>query len=219
MNWKGVMPAITTCFDAQCRVDTGFIADHCRWMIDNGCTGIVALGSLGERATLIFDKKVQSSVFGATALPCMLYNNLVSYGTDFLPDQIVELPAENENLESVKESSTDARQVTAIRALLRDRLQLLVGVDDAIVEGAAVGATGRIAGLANAFPRESAELFNVAQNGEPQQAFDLYRWFLPLLRTDTVAKFIQLIKLAQSEVSIGNARVREPRLELTGQEL
>jgi hypothetical protein len=34
-------------------------------------------------------------------------------------------------------------------------------VDDAIVEGIAVGATGWIAGLANALPRESAELFQL----------------------------------------------------------
>ena len=55
--------------------------------------------------------------------------------------------------------------------------------------------------------------------GRAGRAFELYRWFLPLLRMDTVPKFVQLIKLAQSEVGMGNARVRPPRLELTGQEL
>jgi 1-pyrroline-4-hydroxy-2-carboxylate deaminase len=47
----------------------------------------------------------------------------------------------------------------------------------------------------------------------------LYRWFLPLLRMDTVPNFVQLIKLVQAEVGIGNARVRPPRLELIGSEL
>jgi 1-pyrroline-4-hydroxy-2-carboxylate deaminase len=280
MKWNGVMPAITTCFDLDYRVDTGFMIEHCRWLLDNGCTGIVPLGSLGEGATLTFDEKVQilracvtatrgrapimaaisalstseavnlakatadvgcdalmvlppyvyqgdwremkthvAAVFRATALPCMLYNNPVAYGTDFIPEQIQELAVEHENLESVKESSTDARRVTAIRALLGERLNVLVGVDDAIVEGTAVGATGWIAGLANAFPRESVELFNFARNGQREQAFELYRWFLPLLRMDTVPKFVQFIKLVQSEVGMGNPRVRAPRLELTGQEL
>jgi len=36
---------------------------------------------------------------------------------------------------------------------------------------------------------------------------------------DTVPKFVQLIKLVQSEVAMGNARVRAPRLELAGNEL
>ena len=36
---------------------------------------------------------------------------------------------------------------------------------------------------------------------------------------DTVPKFVQLIKLVQQEVGMGNARVRPPRLEIVGPEL
>jgi dihydrodipicolinate synthase/N-acetylneuraminate lyase len=279
MNWKGVIPAITTPFTADFRVDHAFMADHCRWLLDNGCAGIVALGSLGEGATLAFDEKVAvlqtcidaspsrgqkvaavsalstdeavklakaaadagcdalmvlppyvypgdwremkahvAAVFRATPLSCMLYNNPVAYGTDFLPEQIRELAAEHENLAAVKESSTDVRRVTALRALLDDRLEILVGVDDAIVEGIDAGATGWIAGLANALPRESVDLFNYAANRERDKSFELYRWFLPLLRMDTVPKFVQLIKLVQEEVGMGSSRVRAPRLQLSDQE-
>jgi 4-hydroxy-tetrahydrodipicolinate synthase len=92
-------------------------------------------------------------------------------------------------------------------------------VDDAVLEAVGVGATGWVAGLANALPHESVELFNCAIHGESDKAFEIYRWFLPLLRMDTVPNFVQLIKLVQAEVGIGNARVRPPRLELVGQEL
>jgi 1-pyrroline-4-hydroxy-2-carboxylate deaminase len=149
----------------------------------------------------------------------MLYNNPVAYGTDFLPEQIQELATEYENFEAVKESSTDARRVSAIRALLDRRLEISVGVDDAVLEAIGVGATGWIAGLANALPRESVDLFNYGVNGQSEKAFELYRWFLPLLRMDTVPNFVQLIKLVQEEVGIGNSRVRAPRLELVGDEL
>jgi dihydrodipicolinate synthase/N-acetylneuraminate lyase len=159
------------------------------------------------------------AVFRATKLSCMLYNNPVAYGTDFLPEQIKELAAEHENFEAVKESSTDVRRVTWIRELVGDRLAISVGVDDAIVESVAMGAVGWIAGLVNALPRESVDLFNYAMNGEREKAIALYNWFLPLLRMDTVPKFVQLIKLVQQEVGMGNARVRPPRLELTGAEL
>src|SRR5580698_7310116 len=57
MNWKGVMPAITTCFNEDLSVDHGFVGKHCQWLLENGCTGIVALGSLGEGATLSFEEK------------------------------------------------------------------------------------------------------------------------------------------------------------------
>ena len=109
--------------------------------------------------------------------------------------------------------------MTAIRALVDGRIQISVGVDDAVLEAVGVGASGWVAGLANAFPRESVELFNLGMQGEQEKAFELYRWFLPLLRMDTVPKFVQLIKLVQAEVGMGNTRVRPPRLELVGREL
>lgn len=280
MKWRGVVPAVTTCFKAGSEVDHAFMARHCLWLIENGCTGMVALGSLGEGATLTFEEKVAilkncaatlkgkapvvaaisslttaesvslakaaqaagceglmvlppyvykgdwremkahvAAVFRATPLSCMLYNNPIAYGTDFLPEQIQELAGEHTNFHSVKESSADVRRVSAIRALVGDRLAVFVGVDDAILEGIGVGAVGWIAGLANAMPRESADLFNYAMEGKSAQAFELYRWFLPLLRLDTVPKFVQLIKLVQEESGVGNADVRPPKLRLAGEEL
>jgi len=280
MKWTGVLPAITTAFKPDLGVDHNFLIRHARWLVEQGCSGIVALGSLGEAATLRMDEKIEvlrtfvSAVRGkasvvagisalstaeavhlaqraadagceglmilppyvycsdwremkahidaalrATPLSCMLYNNPVSYKTDFLPEQICELAGQHANLHAVKESSADVRRITAIRALAGDRLSVLVGVDDLIVEGILAGATGWIAGLANALPRESVALFRLAMGGEMEKAFELYRWFLPLLRMDTVVKFVQLIKLVQQEAGMGCTRVRPPRLELSGLEL
>jgi len=275
MNWSGVIPAITTPFREDLSVDHDFLAKHASWMIDSGCKGIVALGSLGEGATLEFDEKVAvlqtcvravrvpvaaaisalstqaavrlakkaeeagcsglmvlppyvystdwremkahiTAVLGATSLSCMLYNNPIAYRTDFLPEQIAELASEHENLHAVKESAGDVRRIAAIRELIGQRLAIFVGVDDLIVEGIAAGAAGWIAGLVNALPRESVLLFERASRGE--NVFDLYRWFLPLLRLDTVPKFVQLIKLVQAEAGMGSERVRPPRLQLAGQE-
>jgi 1-pyrroline-4-hydroxy-2-carboxylate deaminase len=279
VNWKGVIPAITTPFGAALRVDHGFLAEHARWLVDSGCTGLVPLGSLGEGATLTAAEKRQvletcvsavgervpvvpgisslataeavalaqdarqigaaglmvlppyvyssdwremrahvAAILEATELPCLLYNNPVAYRTDFTPAHVAELALAHPNLEAVKESSTDVRRVTGIRALVGDRLDVLVGVDDAIVEGIAAGATGWIAGLVNAFPVESVALYRLARDGRRDEAEELYRWFLPLLRMDTVPKFVQLIKLAQEHVGRGSERVRPPRLVLDGAE-
>lgn len=57
-HWTGVFPAITTPFTADGAVDYEFLREHVRWLIDNGCQGIVPLGSLGEANTLTFDEKV-----------------------------------------------------------------------------------------------------------------------------------------------------------------
>jgi 1-pyrroline-4-hydroxy-2-carboxylate deaminase len=280
MQWAGVMPAITTCFNEDLTIDHAFVARHANWLIDNGCTGIVALGSLGEGATLTFEEKKAvlstivkalagrapvvagisalstaeavalakaaeevgcsglmvlppyvylgdwrenkahvAAVLKATPLSCMLYNNPVAYKVDYVPEQVQELLKEFNNLHAIKESSADVRRVAALRALVGDRLRILVGVDDAIVESIYLGAVGWVAGLVNAFPKESVELFNLARAGEHDKAFQLYGWFLPLLRMDTVPKFVQLIKQVQEEVGMGSARVRAPRMAVIGAEL
>ncbi|MFY1828920.1 dihydrodipicolinate synthase family protein [Myxococcus fulvus] len=275
--WSGVLPAITTPFNADLSVDHGAVRSHVQWLISQGCTGIIPCGSLGEGATLTPEEKAalmrtcvsavkapvipgiaalstaeavslaraaeeagcaglmvlppyvyssdwremkahMSTVIRATKLPCLLYNNPVAYKTDFTPAQLAELAAEHDNAVAVKESSTDARRVTGIRALLGDRLALGVGVDDCLVEGVEAGARFWVAGLVNAFPAESVRLLELSLAGKKDAAFALYRWFLPLLRLDTVPKFVQLIKLVQQEMGWGHERVRGPRMELVGAE-
>ena len=158
------------------------------------------------------------AVIGATDLPCMIYNNPIAYKTDFTPAQIAELANTYANVAAVKESSGDVRRFAALKSLLGDRLELLVGMDDAIVEGVAMGATGWIAGLVNAYPKESVKLFELARDGGAKAAAELYAWFLPLLRLDTVPKFVQLIKLVQEKTDMGSEKVRAPRLVLEGAE-
>jgi 1-pyrroline-4-hydroxy-2-carboxylate deaminase len=184
-----------------------------------GCSGLMVLPPYVYTSDWREMKHHVSTVIASTKLSCMLYNNPVAYKTDFLPHQIAELAEEHPNLQAVKESSADVRRVAAIREVLGDRLQICVGVDDVLVEGVSAGATGWIAGLVNAYPAESVRLFELARQTKAEETFELYRWFLPLLRMDTVPKFVQLIKWVQEQAGVGSARVRAPRLELHGKEL
>jgi dihydrodipicolinate synthase/N-acetylneuraminate lyase len=189
-----------------------------------GASGLMVLPPYAYSTDWREMKAHVSAVLRATELPAMLYNNPIAYRTDFLPRQIAELAAEHANLAAVKESSADVRRIMAIRTLVGNRLEILVGVDDGIVEGVFAGAVGWVAGLVNAFPAESVALFDLAEKvrdgiGERAQLEALYSWFLPLLRLDVVPKFVQLIKLAQEMTGMGSARVRPPRLELAGAEL
>ena len=183
-----------------------------------GCGGLMVLPPYVHNGG---DRELRAhfdAVISATELPCMLYNNPIAYGADMKPEAIAALAADHPNLLAVKESSGDVRRVTALKALLGDRLTLCVGLDDIVVEGVRAGATGWVAGLVNALPEESARLFNLAKAGETKACDELYAWFLPLLRLDVVPEFVQLIKLVQQEVDMGNERVRLPRLALAGAE-
>jgi len=185
---------------------------------EQGADGLMILPPYVYRGDWRETKAHFEAVISETALPCMLYNNPIAYGTDVLPDQLAELAQALPNLVAVKESSADVRRVTAVRAACGDRLEILVGVDDLIVEGVAAGAVGWIAGLADALPAESVRLFELARDGRLQEARALYEWFLPLLRLDTVPKFVQLIKLVQAATGLGSEAVRPPRLLLEGPE-
>jgi 4-hydroxy-tetrahydrodipicolinate synthase len=275
MKWRGVVPAITTPFKPDLSVDADLLVKQVDALVRAGCTGIVALGSLGEGGSLSFDEKKAvlrlcrealagraplvagvaatttadavrlaelaadtacdglmvlppyvyrgdwretrahfATVIEETPLECMLYNNPIAYGTDVLPEQVLDLAASLPNLVAVKESSADVRRLTSLRALLGERLALFVGVDDVVLEGVQAGAVGWIAGLADALPAESVRLFDLAAAGRIAEARALYDWFLPLLRLDTVPKFVQLIKLVQQETGLGSEVVRPPRLPL-----
>jgi 1-pyrroline-4-hydroxy-2-carboxylate deaminase len=184
-----------------------------------GCGGIMALPAYVYYSDWREARAHYSAIIGATSLSCMLYNNPIAYRTDVTALQLADLAEEHENLHAMKESSGDVRRVTAVREVLGDRLAVFAGLDDMILEAIPAGATGWIAGLVNALPEESVRLFDLAMGGQWEQATELYHWFLPLLRMDTVPKFVQLIKLVQAEVGRGTTTVRAPRLPLEGDEL
>lgn len=282
IHWKGVMPATLTQFNADLSIDHGLMAAHGQWLIEHGCSAIVAHGSLGEGATLSFAEKIglqqtyvaavpntpiipgiaalstreavdlakaakdngcrglmvlppylyasdwremkahMTAVITATDLPCIIYNNPVAYKTDFTPAHIKELADELPNVAAVKESSTDARRVAAIRELCGERVAIGVGVDDCALEGFAMGAKFWITGVGDAFPAYNVKLLELGTTGRIEEAMPIYLWMLPMLRMDTVVKFVQLIKLQQMLATggkLGNTRVRPPRLELVGAEL
>ena len=157
------------------------------------------------------------TVARATSLPIMIYNNPMSYGVDVTPEMFAEL-ADTPNIVAIKESSDNVRRITDLRNNVGDRYRLFVGVDDLIFESIVSGAEGWVAGLVNAFPRESRRLWDLATSGQYDEARALYRWFMPLLHLDTHRKLVQYIKLAMSETGLGSEKTRAPRLPLVGDE-
>jgi len=91
---------------------------------------------------------------------------------------------------------------------------VICGCDDTLVEAMLLGATGWIAGLVNALPAQSVQLYRMCAAGEFVAAAELYRTMLPILRWDADPRFVQAIKLAQEEAGGYGGPVRLPRLPL-----
>ncbi|NMH66137.1 dihydrodipicolinate synthase family protein [Shewanella salipaludis] len=278
VNWQGVFPAISTQFNQDGSIDYASNARMLEALIADGIDGIIALGTIGENASLSPQEKRDfirhtldtvrgrilvisgctentadlaagyardveqlgidglmllpamvyrgtdreviahyQTVARATRLPIMIYNNPVSYGVD-INLEMTGILANEPNIVAIKESTTDTRRLTELQSRFGERFAILCGVDDIALESLLLGACGWISGLTNVFPRESVTLFKLARAGRIQEARELYRWFMPLLRLDTIPTLVQCIKLAEQLVGRGSENVRMPRLPLIGEE-
>ncbi len=86
---------------------------------------------------------------------------------------------------AVKEASGDLRRITRIINLTGDRYRLFAGTDPLALESLIMGASGWVAGLVAAFPRETLAIYRYAINGHLAEARRIYRWFQPLLELAT----------------------------------
>ncbi|RTR34128.1 4-hydroxy-tetrahydrodipicolinate synthase [Shewanella atlantica] len=278
VNWQGVFPAISTQFNDDGSINYESNARMLEDLINDGIDGIIALGTIGENASLSseekrkFIKHTVETVNGrilvlsgctentaeqaaqyaqdveklgvdglmllpamvyrgtdrevvahyqyvarSTTLPIMIYNNPVGYGVD-INLEMTAILAHEQNIVAIKESTTDTRRLTELQSRFGERFNILCGVDDIALESIFLGATGWISGLTNVFPRESVTLFRLARAGRIEEAREIYRWFMPLLRLDTIPTLVQCIKFAEQIVGRGSENVRMPRMTLIGEE-
>ena len=277
-NWQGVMPALTTQFDAQEQLNLEAFELNLVAQIEAGVHGIVLGGTLGEASTLtasekvLLLKKAQDVISGRipviiniaeqstgdaiaaaqaaeangadglmllppmrykatdeetvqyfaaiaqfTKLPIMIYNNPVDYKIEVTLDMFDKLQ-QYKNIQAVKESTRDISNVTRMINRFGSRYQILCGVDTLAMESLVMGADGWVAGLVDAFPRETVAIFAYIKAGKIDEALTIYRWFLPLLELDISPQLVQNIKQCEIATGIGTGHVRKPRLILKGAE-
>lgn len=203
---------MTVCDSSTARAARSAVAAR-----DAGADGIMLLPgvpykSLPEETLAHIDV-----VVAACGLPAMIYNNPVAYGVDVTLDMFEHL-AENPNIVAMKESTDDIRRVTEVVSRFGDRFDIFTGVDNLALESLMMGATGWVAGLVVAFPKETVAIVRLVNEGRFEEARAIYRWFRPLLDLDVSLRLVQNIKLVEALVTGSNDRVRLPRLPLSGPE-
>ena len=183
----------------------------------DGASGLMILPPMrynaSDKETVTYFKSIAQS----TSLPIMIYNNPVDYKIEVSLEMFDQL-LKCENIQAVKESTRDISNVTRIINYFGDRLKIMTGVDTLALESLLMGAHGWIAGLVDAFPKETVAIYKLQKAGRIADALEIYRWFLPLLELDINSKLVQNIKLAEMYNGIGTENVRPPRLPLDGEE-
>jgi 1-pyrroline-4-hydroxy-2-carboxylate deaminase len=185
--------------------------------LDNGASGLMMLPPMRYKA----DDDETVAFFGAVAkstqLPIMIYNNPVDYKIEVTLDMFARL-AEYDNIQAVKESTRDISNVIRMINRFGNRFAILTGVDPLAMESLVMGADGWVAGLVDAFPRETVAIYRLVKANRISEALAIYRWFLPVLELDIHPKLVQYIKLAEVATGIGTENVRAPRQKTQGAE-
>lgn len=182
-----------------------------------GAEGLMVFPSLAYRTDPRETVAWYRAVGAASDLPIMIYNNPLAYRVDVGPEQLEQL-ADVPSIVCIKEESGDIRRVTDIYNRVGDRFAVFCGVDDLILESVALGVTGWVSGMTNAWPAECVRLFNLCRSGDFDAARSLYRILTPAFHLDTSVKLVQYIKLAEHLVYGAPDMVRRPRLPLGGGE-
>jgi 4-hydroxy-tetrahydrodipicolinate synthase len=182
-----------------------------------GAEGLMVFPSLAYKTDARETAEWYKAIARAGSLPVMIYNNPIAYGVDVTPKILKEL-VDTPEIVCIKEETGDIRRATDIYLEFGDRFDVFCGVDDLIVESAALGVTGWVSGMTNVWPAECVELFKLCAEEEFAQARHLYHILTPSFHLDTHVKLVQYIKLAEQIVYGAPEWTRAPRLPLVGDE-
>ncbi|MCD0489529.1 dihydrodipicolinate synthase family protein [Pedobacter sp. MC2016-14] len=182
-----------------------------------GASGIMLLPPLRYYASADETIAYFAAVAESTSLDMMIYNNPVDYKIHVTLDMFAELE-QYSNITAVKESTRDISNITRMINRFGERYKLFTGVDPLALESIVAGAQGWVAGLVDAFPKETVAIFRLVKAGRIEEAVAINRWFMPLLDLDIHPKLVQYIKLAEVATGTGTENVRAPRLKLVGKE-
>lgn len=107
-------------------------------------------------------KKVAESV----KIPVLLYNVPSRTGCNILPETVVKLCTDVENIVGVKEASGNISQIAQLAALADGKVDIYSGNDDQIVPILSLGGKGVISVLSNVAPKQTHEICQKFMDGD-----------------------------------------------------
>jgi len=146
--------------------------------------------SLSEQEIKAYFRTVAASV----DLPVMLYNIPGLTGIDLLPDTVGALAREVENIQYVKNSSSDMSQSAQLIHHHGDVISTFVGWDTLLLASLIEGAAGFTAGTANIVPAELVAVWDAVQGGKIAEARQAWNRVFPVIDAITQEPFNAAIK-------------------------
>ncbi|MGC4868212.1 dihydrodipicolinate synthase family protein [Micromonospora sp. DT53] len=150
----------------------------------------------------------------AVGLPVVAHNEPSDTRLDLTPDLLATV-AEIDGIVAVKEVTGDVRRLHRLRDLC-PHVDVLVGADDVVLELVLCGATGWVATLPNALPRQAVRLYELCVARDLGRALPLYAELHPILGWASRPDAVQAVKLAMECAGRFGGQCRPPRGPLSG---
>ena len=99
-----------------------------------------------------------TTIAHSVKIPIILYNVPSRTGCNILPETVMEMAAQAENIVGIKEASGNISQIAKLMSLSNGRIELYSGNDDQIVPILALGGKGVISVLSNVAPRQTHDI-------------------------------------------------------------
>ena len=110
------------------------------------------------------------TVADSVKLPILLYNVPSRTGCNILPETIVRLCSDVENIVGVKEASGNIGQIAHLAAIAKGKVDIYSGNDDQIVPIMSLGGLGVISVLANVAPVQTHEICQKYLDGDVKES-------------------------------------------------
>jgi 4-hydroxy-tetrahydrodipicolinate synthase len=155
------------------------------------------------------------AIADATSLPIVLYNIPGRCSVDILPETVVRLAKECQNIVSIKEASGSVERVSELRRRLPESFTILSGDDSLTLPFMAVGAVGVVSVASNLFPTEVRALVRACEEGDLESAAKLHRKLLPLFKDLFIEPNPVPVKTALGWRGAMSGEVRLPLCEMS----
>ncbi|HLX69915.1 MAG TPA: 4-hydroxy-tetrahydrodipicolinate synthase [Verrucomicrobiae bacterium] len=117
-----------------------------------------------------------------TKLPIVLYSVPSRCGVEIGVETVRRLAAECKNIIGIKEAGGSCDRVSALRAALGPKFEILSGDDSLTIPFMSVGAQGVISVVSNVAPREVSQMVRAFASGDTKKAMQLHQKFYQLFK-------------------------------------
>ena len=146
-----------------------------------GADGVLLVSPYYNKATQNGLVAHFTAIAQSISIPALLYNIPGRTGVNILPQTIVTLCKNVENIVGVKEASGNFSNVATLMSLAQGCVDVYSGNDDQIVPMLSLGAKGVISVLSNVAPRQTHEICASYFAGDVKRSMELQIAAIPLI--------------------------------------